>query len=139
MAEIKKVYKNWVAYDVFNTDYVDSTLSTSSTNAIENWAVATALNWKQDTLVSWTNIKTINWSSVLGSGDLAISWLPSQSWQAWKYLTTDWTNASWGTVSWWITNDTTGTTTTVTKIWAGTEAEYWALSSYDATTIYHIY
>ena len=40
--------------------------------------------------------------------------------------------------SWWITNDTTGTTTTVTKIWAGTEAEY-ALITPDATTIYYVF
>ena len=38
----------------------------------------------------------------------------------------------------WILNDTTWTTTTVTKIRAGTEAEY-ALITPDANTIYHIY
>lgn len=36
-------------------------------------ATQTALNAKQATLVSGTNIKTINGSSVLGSGDIAIS------------------------------------------------------------------
>lgn len=72
MAEIKKVYKNWTAYDVYNSDNIDSTLNTSSTNAIQNWAVATALNWKQATLVSWTNIKTVNSTSLLGSWDIAV-------------------------------------------------------------------
>ena len=47
---------------------------------------------------------------------------------------------SWGGVEpTWITNDTTGTTTTVAKIRAGTEAEYGALATHDATTIYHLY
>lgn len=41
--------------------------------------------------------------------------------------------------SWYIQNDTTGTTTTVTKVWAGTEAEYEALATHDATTIYYLY
>lgn len=73
---------------------VDQTLDTSSTNAIANSAVATALNskadssalsdyattsamntalaGKQDTLVSGTNIKTINNQSILGSGNITI-------------------------------------------------------------------
>lgn len=73
-----------------NKPTVDSSLDTGSTNAIQNWAVATAVNsitwdistiqwqitsiWtdKQDTLVSWTNIKTINSTSLLWSGDIAV-------------------------------------------------------------------
>ena len=73
---------------------VDQTLDTSSTNAIANSAVATALNskadssalsdyattsamntalaGKQDTLVSGTSIKTINNQSILGSGNITI-------------------------------------------------------------------
>lgn len=55
--------------------------------------------WKtwQEPLVSGTNIKTINGSSVLGSGDLTISGLPSQTGNAGKVLSTDGTNASWAT------------------------------------------
>lgn len=57
--------------------------------------------WKtwQETLVSGTNIKTINGSSVLGSGDLTISGLPSQTGNAGKFLQTDGTDASWGALS----------------------------------------
>lgn len=50
---------------------------------------------KQDTLVSGTNIKTINNNSILGSGNLTIDVLPSQTGQAGKYLTTDGTDTSW--------------------------------------------
>ena len=53
--------------------------------------------WKgfQEELTSGTNIKTINGSSVLGSGDLTISGLPSQTGNAGKFLQTDGTDASW--------------------------------------------
>ena len=69
------------------------------------WAVTV-----QPTLVSWTNIKTVNWNSLLGSGDL--------------------------TISWWITNDTTWTTSTVTGIWAWSEAEYTNLGTKSWTVLY---
>jgi len=55
-------------------------------------------------------LKTVNWNSLVGSWDI--------------------------TISWWITNNTTWTSTTVTQIWAGTEAQYTALSSKSANTIY---
>lgn len=63
--------------------------------------------WKtwQEPLVSGTNIKTINGSSVLGSGDLTISGLPSQTGNAGKFLKTDGTDANWGNIS----SETTGT------------------------------
>jgi hypothetical protein len=37
-----------------------------------------------------------------------------------------------------IQNDTTGTTTTVAKVWSGTQSEYDNLTSYDSTTLYFI-
>lgn len=52
---------------------VDAALSSTSTNAIQNKAVANALNEKQDTLVSGTNIKTINGESILGDGDIQVA------------------------------------------------------------------
>ena len=51
----------------------------------------------QPELVSGTNIKTINNNSILGSGNLDIDGLPSQSGQAGKVLSTDGTAASWTT------------------------------------------
>lgn len=50
---------------------------------------------KQATLVSGTNIKTINNNSILGSGNLALESLPSQTGNSGKFLTTDGTDASW--------------------------------------------
>ena len=59
----------------------------------------TALNGKQATLVSGTNIKTINNNSILGSGNLTLDGLPSQTGQSGKFLTTNGTDASWATVT----------------------------------------
>jgi len=47
--------------------------NTSDANKPISSATQSALNAKQDTLVSGTNIKTINGTSVLGSGNIAIS------------------------------------------------------------------
>ena len=51
----------------------------------------------QETLVNQQNIKSINGSSILGSGNLEIDALPSQSGNAGKILDTDGTNAAWET------------------------------------------
>jgi hypothetical protein len=47
--------------------------NTSDANKPVSSATQSALNSKQDTLVSGTNIKTVNGTSVLGSGNIAIS------------------------------------------------------------------
>lgn len=60
-------------------------------------------------------------------------------WTNWQVLTVVSWAAAWANAPVWIQNDTTWTTTTVTKIWAGTEAEYNTLGTYDTSTIYHIY
>lgn len=54
-----------------------------------------ALATKQDTLVSGTNIKTINNNSIVGSGNVDIDALPSQTGNSGKFLTTNGTTASW--------------------------------------------
>lgn len=92
-----------------------SNLKTSLTDNSDSYypsqkAVKTAVDGKQDTLVNQTNIKSINGNSLLWSGDL--------------------------TISWWISNDITGTTSTVTGIWAGSEAEYSNLSTKSWTVLY---
>lgn len=68
-----------------------------------------------------------------------IIWVPTV-WTNWQILTVVSWAAAWANApATWIQNDTTWTTTTVTKIWAWTEVEYNALSSHDTNTIYHIY
>lgn len=52
---------------------VDTALSSTSTNPVQNKVINSALGGKQSTLVSGTNIKTINNNSILGSGNLSIT------------------------------------------------------------------
>lgn len=56
-----------------NKTTVDSALSSTSINPVQNKAINSALGEKQSTLVSGTNIKTINNNSILGSGNLSIT------------------------------------------------------------------
>ena len=78
-----------------SADLVDDT---STTNKFVTAGDKTTWNGKQDQLVSGTNIKTINSTSLLGSGDIEIVGLPSQTSQNNKYLTTNGTTASWADV-----------------------------------------
>ena len=50
---------------------IDSALSTTSTNPVQNKVINSALSNKQDKLVSGTNIKTIDGTSLLGSGSIS--------------------------------------------------------------------
>lgn len=77
---------------------IDQTYSATSTNAQSGKAVAGAISTKQDTLVSGTNIKTINNNSILGSGNISVDSLPTQTGQSGKFLTTNGTEASWANV-----------------------------------------
>lgn len=139
MAEIKKVIKNWTAYDVLNSDtVVDAVIPSQTWNS-----------WKFLT----TNGSAVSWETVDA--------LPSQSWQSWKFLTTDWTDASWETVdalpsqtsqSWkflttdgsdasWIywaniSTQSNNILTSGVKLWAWTQSDYESLGTYDNSTIY---
>lgn len=88
------------------TEDSDDNLVISNTQTSAEWGnisgtlsnqtdLQTALSDKQDTLVSGTNIKTVNNNSLLGSGNLDIDALPTQTGQSGKFLTTDGTDASW--------------------------------------------
>jgi len=71
----------------------------SNQNYVNSTTLATTLADYQPLLVSGTNIKTLNGNSILGSGDLTLDGLPSQTGQSGKFLTTDGTDASWATVT----------------------------------------
>jgi hypothetical protein len=55
-----------------NKTTVDSSLSSTSINPVQNKVVNSALSGKQATLVSGNNIKTINGETLLGSGNIEI-------------------------------------------------------------------
>lgn len=72
MAEIKKVYKNWTAYDVLNSDTVGSALTAGtwisiSSNTISNTWV-TSVN-----SITWAvTLKTVNNNALDGTGNIAV-------------------------------------------------------------------
>ena len=93
-------------------------------------------DWKQDELQSWVNIRTINWTSVLWSWNIDTpTGIPSQTWEAGKFLTTDWSSVSWGVPTGWIQCDP-NSPIQLDKIRCWTEAQYSALQSYSSTTAY---
>ena len=81
-------------------DTSDLTNGAGFITGITSSDVTTALGYTpQAQLVSGTNIKTINNNSILGSGNLTLNGLPTQTGQSGKFLTTDGTDASWATVT----------------------------------------
>ena len=90
-----------LGYTPENVANLVTSISSSSTDAQYPSAklVYDQLGGKQATLVSGTNIKTINNNSVLGSGNITIDSLPSQTGNNGKYLTTNGTSASWAALS----------------------------------------
>ena len=54
---------------------IDSSLSTSSTNPVENRVVTNAINGKQDTLVAWNNIQIANdWKTISATDTTYTAW-----------------------------------------------------------------
>ena len=51
---------------------IDTEISSTSKNPVQNKVISGALASKQDALISGTNIKTVNGSSLLGSGNIEI-------------------------------------------------------------------
>lgn len=88
----------------------------------------------QEKLVSGSNIKTINGDSILGSGNLEIDTLPSQTGNAGKSLVTDGTDVSWQNVE----EIKEQNANELIKYWYGTQNEYDALENYDNNTVYVI-
>lgn len=88
----------------------------------------------QRKLVSGVNIKSVNGQTILGSGNLNIDTLPSQTGNAGKSLTTNGTDASWQNIE----QIKEQNANELIKVWYGTQNEYDALNSYDANTDYNI-
>lgn len=84
----------WI-WDTDNSVWVDSDQKGQVTSVNNKTGDVTV----QETLISGTNIKTINNTSILGSGNLDIDALPSQTGNAGKFLKTDGINASWESTS----------------------------------------
>ena len=54
---------------------VDSALSTTSTNPVENRVITNALNWKQETLIAWNNIQiAADWKTISATDTTYSAW-----------------------------------------------------------------
>jgi hypothetical protein len=113
----------------------DDISDSSTTNKFVTQADKDSWDGKQDELESWVNIRTINWTSILWSWNIDTpTGIPSQTWEAGKFLTTDGTTASWANVPW--IQLASNSPITVSKLWVGTEAQYQALATKSNDTIY---
>lgn len=95
-------------------------------NLSDQTDLTNALNGKQDSLVSGTNIKTINNTSLLGSGNISVPTSISDLTDDTATYPIDKAES--------LVDQNTGTA----KVWTGTLAQYNAIVTKDADTIYNI-
>ena len=106
---IKKIIKDWVEYFIYSTKWeieVDSELSDTSENPVQNKVVKAAIDWKITNPSVWTVwqvlTKTQNWES----WEDAQGWLP-EWWIEWQFIrkTASWSEwVDWNLVEiteWW--------------------------------------
>ena len=118
---------------------IDTSLSTTSTNPVENRVITNALNTKQETLTAWNNIQ-LNWN-VISATDTTYDNLPaSQGWTD-ESLVTTWDKYNWDnkqdTLQAWaniqITWNTISATDTVYWAWANIQINNNIISATDTT------
>lgn len=129
----------------------ETAMSQAQLDALNSWITsgkvstydgyASTISWKQDALTlpsTPTQWNLVTWwadNETFVDGWAVPTGVPSW-WTNWDVLTNvNWT-PTWQAPSGWITNDTTWTTSTVTGIWAWSEAEYTALGSKSWTVLY---
>jgi hypothetical protein len=135
-ANMGNMYQWWNNYWFPSTWNITNTSSTQ-VDASSYWPNTDNWYYSNDTFIiwmtDWSSVRNddlwwaITWVVTLNNA-ITNTWVLSVNWQTWDV-----------TVAWWIQNDTTWTTTTVTKIRAWTEQEYNALQTHSANIIYHIY
>ena len=118
---------------------IDTSLSTTSTNPVENRVITNTLNTKQETLTAWNNIQ-LNWN-VISATDTTYDNLPaSQGWVD-ESLVTTWDKYNWNnkqdTLQAWaniqITWNTISATDTVYWAWANIQINNNIISATDTT------
>lgn len=104
----------------------------TGTTISNNWV--TSFNWNTWAITYTAPVTSVNWNTwAVTVAEVPSGWTDGQVLTQTSGWTPVWANATGG-----IENVTTWTTTTVTGIWAGTEAEY-ALITPDANTIYYVF
>lgn len=168
MANLKKIYHNWTAYNIPVTSVNNSTGDVTV----------------QETLVSWTNIKTINNTSLLWSGNIDIqtggnytagNWIDITNDEIWldgTYNKVDYSAMQWPAPSWFhvpLSSEWTAVKTIWTTLWGwssdgtnfgialklpfagrriyssagvsdqGSNGYYWSSSRYTTNNAYYLY
>ena len=121
-------------------DALNSGITSGKVSTYDGYA--TTISWKQDALTlpaTPTQWNLVTWGA--NNKTLADWWAVPTGVPSWWNNGDVLTNVSWtptwsAPAAWWITNDTTGTTSTVTGIWAWSEAEYTSLGSKSWTVLY---
>ena len=96
---------------------------------VENWSTAY-------TMTLWTNVTNPYGTDITLTADWIDQFVFLAIWGNLELQPEWWGGGWWG---WAITADTTWTTTSISKIWVGTEAEYAALTSYSEDVAYMTY
>lgn len=114
----------------YTTKWTSTKVPTISTNTLWQVTAITETSIAFPVTSVWgstwaVGLKTLNSNSLVGTGDIAIAWVPS-GWNNGDVLTNvSWT-ATWQAPSGWggIENDTTWTTSVISAEWAWTVAEF---------------
>ena len=96
---------------------------------VENWSTAY-------TMTLWTNVTNPYGTDITLTADWIDQFVFLAIWGNLELQPEWWGGGWWG---WAITADTTWTTTSISKIWVGTEAEYAALTTYEENVAYMTY
>ena len=97
---------------------------------IYNSALAVASEWTVGYFTTDKSLAIQDWN---GWTDIMLE--PSNAWSNWDVITKTASGYEWAAPTGWIAVDS-NSPIQLTKIWAWTQAQYEALGSYDATTVY---
>ena len=114
---------------------VDSSLSTTSTNPVENRVVTNAINWKQDTLVAWTNIQIAqDWKTISATDTTYSAWTNISIDANNEISAVDTTYTAWANIQ--ISNqDVISATDTVYTAWTNVQIDNNVISATDTTYV----
>lgn len=85
---------------------VDSSLSTTSTNPVENRVVTNAINWKQETLIAWSNIQIASDWKTISATDTTYTAGTGINIDANNVISNTQTSAEWWNITWILSNQT---------------------------------
>lgn len=90
---------SWTGWSVV----VDGSLSTTSTNPVENRVITNALSWKQNTLTAGANVQ-INWNTISATDTkyTAGTWISISNW----VISNTQTSAEWWNITWTLSDQT---------------------------------